>query len=208
MAIADYVPAGRTSRIVRGAAEIQIQTEYAYRPNPRLTTTVFSKGRVLHKVEKELAAPISSNEDKIRIEGLLRKQHLDVMEIINTRNFLTNLPPEKKPLESPQNPSLVKRLSEIPGVERIYRLDNEGNFDSDSVSSEFKKKYSVIFKNLGELLEIFRHLPGGKREEGVYEVERNRLYLVSTGYECYFILARHVSADLNLETELHTIFNI
>jgi hypothetical protein len=208
MSIADYIPAGRTSRIVRGAAEIQIQTEYAYRPNPRLTTTVFSKGQVLHKIEKDLAAPIASNEDKIRIEGLLRKQHMEVMEIINTRNFLSNLPPEKKPVENTQNPSLSRQLSEIQGVEKIYRLDNEGNFDSDSVSSEFKKKYSVIFKNLGELLEIFSHLPGGKREEGIYEVERNRLYLVSTGYECYFILARHVPADLNLEAELHTIFNI
>jgi hypothetical protein len=205
MAMADYIPAGRTSRIVRGPTELQIQTEYAYRPNPRLTTTVFSSGQVIHKIEKELASPITTQEDKMKIEGLLRKQHMEVMEVINSDNFLSILARDKKPASEKPKVSVGVRLAEVDGVEKIFRIDNEGNFETDTVSAEFKRKYSVVFKNLSVLLNIFRSEPGGRREEGVYEVEHNRLYLISTGYECYFILTRRHLPDRDFEAEFHSV---
>ncbi|HHI02853.1 MAG TPA: hypothetical protein ENL22_04980, partial [candidate division Zixibacteria bacterium] len=88
MAQADYIPAGRTSRIVQGSTEIQIQTEFASRPNPRLTTSIFSKGQVMHKVEQELQSQITSFEDKIRVEDKLRKQHFEVLKTLKDEKKL------------------------------------------------------------------------------------------------------------------------
>ncbi|MCX6826323.1 MAG: hypothetical protein NTV06_03495, partial [candidate division Zixibacteria bacterium] len=90
MTTIDYMPAGRTSRIVRGSTELQIQTEYAYRPTPRLTTTVFAGGQVIHKIEKELSAGTITPEDKMKIEGLLRRQHMEVVAIVNSKDFRTD----------------------------------------------------------------------------------------------------------------------
>lgn len=235
MAQADFIPAGRTSRIVKGAVELQIQTEYAYRPSPRLTTSIFSKGQVLHKIEKDLAAPIGSMEEKLKVEGLLRKQHMEVMEILNDGQFVNRImqqispptppsgvkiarspePPRKTaPVDTPTavetaplrpKVSLLNRFSEIEGVEKIYRIDPDGNFDSDVVSSDLKKKYAPIFKGLRELLDIFRDMPGGRKEEGVYVIEHNRLYLISSGFEFYFVLTRRQKTSKNFEAEFHRL---
>jgi hypothetical protein len=235
MAMTDYIPAGRTSRIARGTLEIQVQTEYAYRPTPRLTTTVFSSGQVLHKIEHELPAPISSPEGQFKVEALLRKQHLEIMEIVGRENFTTRLLakkesekvpepkaepvpeviaekiPEKPVLPEPPAPPLampripvIGRIMEIDGVEKVFRLDNSGNFESESVTDEFKKRYSFLFKNMAELLEIFGSQPGGAREKGVYTVEHNRLYLISAGYEYYFVLTRRNLNTRNFEEAFYS----
>ncbi|SYZ73864.1 hypothetical protein TRIP_C60134 [Candidatus Zixiibacteriota bacterium] len=207
MAMADFIPAGRTSRIVRGTTQIQIQTEYAYRPTPRLTTSIFSGGQVIRKVEKELGSPISSLEDKFKVEGLLRKQHMEVIEILNNNHeFAASLFPSDGSASSPaRRLPLAERLAKLSGVEKIFRIDNDGNFESGNLSDEFRKRFSSLFRNLRELLDIFQNLPGGKREQGVYQIERNRLYLISTGLECFFVLARNVASSRDLETELRTV---
>jgi hypothetical protein len=207
MAMADFIPAGRTSRIVRGTTQLQIQTEYAYRPSPRLTTSIFSGGQVVRKVEKELGSPITSLEDKFKVEGLLRKQHMEVIEVLNNNHeFLAGLvqPGDAAP-PSAQNLTLSDRLARVEGVEKIFRIDNDGNFESNNISDEFRKRFSSLFRNLRELLDIFQNLPGGKKEQGVYQIERNRLYLISTGLECYFILARNVAPARDLEIELRAV---
>lgn len=208
MTTVNYMPAGRTSRIVRGSTELQIQTEYAYRPTPRLTTTVFAGGQVIHKIEKELSAGTITPEDKMKIEGLLRRQHMEVVTIVNSKDFRTDIIKEKESSPISQNESLLKNLSEIDGVKKAFRIDNEGNFESGSISDDFKKKYSAVFKNLCELMDIFRSLPGGRREQGVYEIEHNRLYLVSSGHEFYFVLTRRIDHSRNIESELRAALNI
>ena len=238
MAMADYIPAGRTSRIARGTLEIQVQTEYAYRPSPRLTTTIFSSGQVLHKIEHELASPITTPEGQFKVEALLRKQHLEIMEIVGRENFAARLLAKKesekvpepkaepapivvaekipeKPV-SPESPTpslalpripVIGRIMEIDGVEKVFRLDNKGNFESESVTDEFKKRYSFLFKNMAELLEIFGTQPGGTREKGVYTVEHNRLYLISAGYEYYFVLTRRNLNTKNFEDAFYSVLN-
>lgn len=206
MAQIDYIPAGRTSRIVRGATELQIQTEYACRPNPRLTTSVFNGGKVIHKIEQELGLPISSQEDMMKVEGLLRKQHSHVLEIIDSHDFETYIQTHSQPTPASAQParSLFDRLKGIDAVEKVFRIDNDGEFESESISGEFRKKFSAIFRNLRELIEIFQRLPGGKREGGIYAVESGRLYLLSTGYECYFILTNRDGDSAELEKKIQS----
>jgi hypothetical protein len=202
MASGDFIPAGRTSRMRRGPHELQIQTEYAHHPNPRLTTSVISGGQVIHKIQQDLATPISSLEEMSKVETMLRKQHLEVMEIVKRRDFSKDLTTKERPQIEAKSLSLAKRLASISGVENVFRVDNDGGFHSSGVSEEFKKRYDSVFKSLYEVLDIFCQLPGGKREKGVCEIEPNRLYLVSTGYECYFLLTRRVISDIDTESEI------
>jgi len=191
-----YIPTGRTSLVKRGSEALQVQTEYAYRPYPRLTTTISNKGQVLHKIEKKLKHPISSPEEQERIENIMKKQHFEIMGIIkNNTNFASANSSASKPAlqhtqkENPAtNFSLTDRIKSIPGIQKIYSLDNEGNFTGEN-ATQFKKAFSVISKNIRELIDIFRMIPGITlaREKGVYEVERDRLYLVSAGDEIYFV---------------------
>ncbi len=190
MVMADYIPAGRTSRTLYGRVELQIQTEYAYRPSPRLTTSIFSKGQIIHKIEQELPQPITSIEEKSNVETLLLRQHKQVMEVIGSDEFediLRNRLPAKD-LPPPRPKSFPERLKAVGGVAGVYTLDNDGNFLNPNISSNFKRQFKAVFKHLNELLGVFAELPGGRREDGVYEVERDRLYLISTGSGCFFVL--------------------
>ncbi len=199
MAQADLIPAGRTSRIVRGSTELQIQTEYAYRPQPRLTTSIISGGQIIQKIQQDLSAPIASVEEKNKIEDLLRRQHLEVLKIIGNRDLKTDLTIRDKPTLETTSLSLIDRLAGIEGVEKVFRINNAGEFESPNVSEEFKKMFSSVFKSINEILEIFSQLPGGKREEGVCALEPDRLYLVSSGYECYFILTDLINDEIDIE---------
>ena len=215
MAQADYIPAGRTSRIVRGNTEIQIQTEYAYRPVPRLTTSLFTNGRIINKIEQELAKPVDSFEAKMRVEDMLRKQHLEVLKIIKDHNsnldFMT-VPATgavtKTSKDEDPNIEVIKKLVNLKGVEKVFRLDNNGNFLNSQISIEFRKKYAPVFKGLSDILNIFTELPGGEREKGVYEIERNRLYFASSGRECYFILVQPVDFGLNFEKNIKEAISV
>jgi len=209
MAQINYIPAGRTSRILRGSSEIQIQTEYACRPNPRLTTSVFSGGRVIHKIEQELGLPISSQEDMMKVEGLLRRQHTEVIEIVDSDGFESYI--KKHSEESNKNSatsSLVDRLKAIEGVEKVFRIGDNGEFESRTISDEFRKRFSAVFKNLREVLEIFQRLPDGKREEGVYAIEPGRLYLLSDGLECFFLLIDRQIFAAGIEKKLHSALKL
>lgn len=203
MAQADYIPAGRTSRIVKGSKEIQIQTEYAYRPNPRLTTSVISNGQVIHKIQQDLNSPIETFEQKTKVESMLRKQHLEVIKVIQSKDYSDDITfRASKPVSTA---SIFDALTGIDGVEHVFRIDNEGRFIDSRVSENFNKQFAAILKNLNEVLNIFSELPGGKRESGLVEIEPRRLYLISSGLECYFMLTRRSISDAEIQPILQSV---
>lgn len=155
----------------------------------------------MHKVEQELKNLITTFEDKVRIEDKLRKQHFEILKTLKDEKKLQSFLSTTAVKESGGN-LVSRRIGQIKGVERVFFINNEGEFSSDQISKEFKKKYSVISKSMLEILNIFGMLPNGEREKGVYEVESERLYLASCGQECYFILTRPISAEINFESEI------
>lgn len=216
-----YIPAGRTSLINRGNVPIQVQTEYAWRPYPRLTTTVLNQGQVLHKIEHKLENPIRTQEDQSLAEDLIKRQHTEVLGILRAKR------PDAKPasettqpgvqssdsspdaevalLEKEPVPDTVReRLMAVAGVEHIYSLDNAGQFATSRHGDHFKKAFSSIFKGVRDLVEVFRTLPGETmtREKGVYEVERNRLYLISCGDECLLVTVHQTVQNTAFEKVL------
>ncbi len=206
--MSDFIPAGRTSMVKKGGITVQIQTEYAIRPYPRITTTILNSGKVIHKIEKKLDQPIQSIEEQNQVEGFIIHQHSEVLSTIqkgsdrkeefspetNSSKQGGKVVKEKK--ETPlvienDNRSPLEKLESIPGVQRVYHLDNNGNFVGLNDADDFEDKFSKIFKNLKEVMDVFMLMPGSEhREKGVYELMHDRLYFVSSGDECFFISVR------------------
>jgi len=108
-----------------------VQTEYAARPLPRITTTILKSGQVLHKIERTLEHPVESFEEQRKIEMGMQRQHMEVVDIIQAASLdaamrlSAHFAPEEKPapLEGVQLPVVVDS-----GVRKLYHLDNDGNF--------------------------------------------------------------------------------
>ncbi len=210
MATNRYIPAGRTSLVQKESGPLQLQTEYTYRPYPRITTTILNSGQVLHKIEKRLPRVVDSAEELARMEEIIKHQHAEVEQIIQLQDAPPTaaspqdqtLPAQSSKMETEESLNGLKEsLREVPGVEHIYRLSNDGIFHGQVTAHQFKKAFAAIFKGLHELLTLFDELPGQgpRRRRGVYEVERNRLYLISTGDECLFVTVGRGDPDTDYE---------
>ncbi len=205
MTSGDYIPVGRTSLVKKGEVSLQVQTEYASRPNPRITTCILQNGRVLHKIERSVDNAISTIEEQLRVETTIKRQHAEIIAIIQNTAFKP--PVDSEPVFAPRKPQVAaprkpaECVAAVPGVQRVFHLDNEGNFMDDSGTEQFRKMFGPVFKSLHELMEIFGRLPGVgvTREKGVYEVERDRLYFASVGTECFFVLVRRVDPTTDYE---------
>jgi hypothetical protein len=102
---------------------------------------------------------------------------------------------------------MAEKLSSIPGVERVYHLDRDGQFVNSEEASVFKNAYPILFKGLCELAEMFMLLPGAemKREQGIFEVERDRLYFVSAGKDYFFVKAERTDHSIDFEKAIKEI---
>lgn len=235
MSLSNFIPAGRTSLVKKGELALQVQTEYAYRPYPRLTTTVLNNGQLLHKIEKKLEKPISSIEERSVMEDKMKVQHSEVVKIIQANNMRLPVVKQKPPPAPPEQPpsaqpelvpeqsqslinntppvkkeiTLADKLRDLPGVRYVYQLDMNGNFINRVCSEQFQKAFSALFKSIPELIEIFSLIPGVTitRERGVYEVERDSLYLLSSGTDFYFVLIDNPEKDMNYEQLFKSIVN-
>ena len=208
-----YIPAGRTSLVKKESGPLQLQTEYTYRPYPRITTTILNSGQVLHKIEKRLPRLVDSAEELARMEEIIRHQHAEVERIVQLQDVPQTAvspqdqtpPPQSSEMETEESPNgLRESLREVPGVEHIYRLSNDGTFHGQATAHQFRKAFAAIFKGLHDLLTLFDELPGPgpRRRRGVYEVERDRLYLISTGDECLFVTVSRVDGKTDYERAL------
>ena len=221
MSLDQYIPAGRTSLIKKGKQDLQIQTEYAYRPRPRITTSIAVSGRVIQKIERELPKPIDSEEQQVRVQRTIVQQHAEILSLIKKRvaGKEASLKPVSEILEPQTQPVAEKSvtrevayehipdmLMNLPGVSQIFRLTNDGDFVEDGSENKFRKKHRKIFKNLADMMELYGREQGGiKREVGVYEIQPEKLYFASSGVECYFIVINEPSLELNYEISIQDI---
>lgn len=200
----DFIPVGRTSLVKRGVTSLQVQTEYASRPYPRVTTTVLNSGQVIQKLERKLEHAVETLEEQSRIEAAIQQQHGEVLALIEK-----GAPVEKfglvehKPHESAPH-SMYDRLTSVVGLQCLYRLGADGAFVSNNESKQFRKTFAPVFKDLQQVIDIFPLMPGekGVRQKGVCEIEHDRLYFMSAGSECYFVAVQPTDEKIDYETTL------
>lgn len=184
-----------------------MQTEYASRPHPRITTTIFSQGQVLHKIEKAIDNGVESIEEMHDVEDVINAQHREISKIIREKG----LPP--KPVEKAPKPAVKIRSDQIRNldeVKKVYLVTPDGKISGDKeTTKEFSKMFKHILKELPEMLKVFTSLPGvERREEGLYEVEPGRILIASTGVEYYLILLQPGTEYNTIYPRIKNILNI
>lgn len=199
------IPAGRTSEVAKGDAKFQIQTEYAGSPRPRITTTIFSQGRVLHKVEKGIEKPIESLEEMHRVEDIIRSQHNQIAKTLRDHG----LPSQPSSITGAESElSRLELIQLLEEVELALLVTSEGKISHDRhITKEFKRLFKHIVKELPQLITVFASLQGddGRREEGIFEVEPGRIILISTGVDFYLILLRPGTPGDGIKAKLRKI---
>ncbi len=191
-----FIPVGRTSLVRKGAVAIQVQTEYASRPYPRLTTTVLNSGQVVHKIDRKLKQVVTSLTAQREVEAAIARQHQETLSLIQAVPTAETAPDRQH-----QDQSVYDRLVSIPGFKHVYRLTVEGTFVSTNTTEQFKREFGTAHANLSAIVDIFPLTPGqtDTRQEGVCEIETSRLYYVSAGRECYFVAFAPTGESIDYE---------
>ena len=203
--MSQFIPSGRTSLVKRGKAAFQLQTEYGSVPAPRITTTVFSDGQVLHKIERSLDEPIDSIERMHEVEDKIKAQHLEVSRVIREEGISTQ--PDSR-FDNVGKVTRSERIREIEGVGNVFLVTSEGKISGDkNLTKEFKRLFKHIFRELPAMMNVFAELPGQGhiREEGIYEIEQGRILLVSTGVEFFLILLRSGADSKGIAAQINKI---
>lgn len=117
-------PAGISSEASSGEKRFCVQTEFATRPKPRITTSVSLNGEVVQKVENIWEKLPQSEEDKDEIERFLRKQHQEVIKDIKEKGEkVVSSKDEAKEIatceEKQGEPVILKAKEEISGIEGV-----------------------------------------------------------------------------------------
>ena len=188
---------------------MQVQTEYASRPAPRITTTILDSGRVLHKIENRLDRLIESLADQEMAEKAIKVQHFDVLEIIRDESSGTESSRSEVSKEESSGESVYNKLLAVRGVKQVFHLDYEGNFLSVNASAVFRRAFKDVFGNIRQIIDIFVRLPETEtsRERGVYEINRGELYLASDGDDCYFVVFGEKTLGSNCEQVIKAIID-
>lgn len=280
-----FIPAGRTALVTKGEFELQVQTEYASRPIPRISSSILCSGELLHRIDVPLDDPIESLEDLATAERLIMLQHGEVLRIVKADNFgldsefpygnlwlrlypdtsldatgkidfavragaLTQWSAadetgsrdnsdnssedssgeqsfvevsntgslkiseyhEPKLSDSEKirklNRTTLERLYSIDGVEKIIPVEWHGKFLTEDAEKEFKRQFRAVYKKLDQALDVFPPLSGGRgREEGIYELESRRLYMVSHCAFVYFVIMRHIPFSRPIEDVIREALN-
>ncbi len=107
-------PAGISGEASSGEKKFCVQTEFAQRPKPRITTSISLNGEVVQKVENVWDNLPKSEEDRDEIERFLRKQHRDVIKDIEHKG--------KRPVSSDEKTEKIATTGEKENEEVISKV--------------------------------------------------------------------------------------
>ena len=167
-----YQPPGRLSKVSGTDYIIQIQTEFAWTPHPRITTSVVLDGVVIHKIQKDWTSDLDSDEERRIVSQLINKQHDEVESIIESnRDIILNYSQrhEKK--------TDFSSINQIEGVRRALLLTTDGvisPFNDEKVDPAQVKMYEQLFE-LIEVVDFCTRL--GTMEEAYLVVDEDRIMI-------------------------------
>jgi len=171
-------PVGRVSAINTREGTYHIQTEFALRPEPRVTTTVIFNGRVVHKDNYVCTPEILEEASRDLLETILAEQHKKVKEALQKEKGrgTPSAKPEKSPTpvdKSQQTDIIRENLSKIKGVKEVLVIDPASlnkptKFEDLLYSSNYE---NLVAKVLGFALEIqnMSRLGSIKEVRGVWQ---------------------------------------
>lgn len=115
------IPGGLSSEANFKDTKFCVQTEFAQRPKPRVTTTISLNGEVVEKVENIWERLPQTEEDKQEIEKFLKRQHQQVLKKIKNRSEKLASPDwEKEEVTSSEENVILKVNQELSGTDGVF----------------------------------------------------------------------------------------
>jgi len=154
-----FIPNGRLSAVSHEGDQIQIQTEFALHPRPRVTTTVVLGGRVLHKEEQIWEAETETPESQEKLESFLQKQHMTVHNKVEERLLEWEKPQVPQAARSdvrmPDSPRGRHPAGRTPGVLRLFIVSRTGELLAADDTGVPSPRNAEFFRAGAEFIEFF-----------------------------------------------------
>jgi hypothetical protein len=133
MEAVDYIPPGQLGHHKHGDKVLQVQTEFAMRPRPRVTSSVVVDGRIVHKTDREWAEDLSQEESRQKLEAAIGEQHKATMVLVQER--AAEFTGEQDTVATPGGDgyeastfrdTIEEVLRTVPYIMALYEFDTEG----------------------------------------------------------------------------------
>jgi hypothetical protein len=192
------MPGGLSSETKLKDAKFCVQTEFAQRPKPRVTTTISRDGVVVKKVENAWQGLPQTEEEKDKIERFLRRQHQDVIARITRGMDEPDAPPGKVDKIAAPDRAVMGRihqeLSATDGVLGWVHVSGEDRTTSHHLPPSEANRMSDLVGPLRDVSSLLTSFSGlGSLVGGILESPQNSELCVPLG--AHFLMVR---ADLRV----------
>lgn len=178
-----YLPAGRLSKVEEDGVVIQIQTEFSWRPQPRVATSVCLDGVILHKIQRDWEAPVESEPQQRAVENFISRQHDEVVSIIEDQK--SELIRTKRPVGVS---AILSELIALKGINAAWCLTAKGIISLDSGGRELLPEYRAVFEGLVSLCSFLSTVQSiGDMIDGKIVLQEDSLLIVNKD-ERHFIV--------------------
>jgi len=163
--MSDFIPPGRLSGHKYAGKTLQVQTEYATRPRPRVTTSVMLDGRIIHKIDRNWEEGVETDETKKLLESFLAEQHRQALELVKARaHEYVETPPEPETATGYAEPSFRDSMAEVlgslPFVTGVYEFDKQGkmiySFNFRDIYAEWNREFETLARLVSAFPDIIR----------------------------------------------------
>jgi hypothetical protein len=151
-----FIPNGRLSAVEHGDEKVQIQTEFATHPRPRVTTTVVLGGRVVHKEEHPWESETETPDGQQELESFLHKQHLAIHHRVENQEIQVVLPQAAvSRVVMPSVPAARHPAAQTPGVLRLFIVSRSGDLLAADDSGVPGPGSAGLFMSAADFIEFF-----------------------------------------------------
>ncbi len=196
-------PSGMSGEASWGEERFCVQTEFAPRPKPRITTSISLNGEVVEKVENVWDKLPQSEEDKDEIERFLRKQHRQVIEDIREKGSVSSIGGAGKnsAREEKQNEGLISKVKEVisisEGITGCVLLSNDDRIIGQDTLNSTDQTIIDLTRSTNDLASSLSSVSKvGNLVGGVLKSEQMRMVFIPIENN---FLAFRVNPDVNVK---------
>jgi hypothetical protein len=154
------IPGGLVSEADLKDVKFFVQTEFAQRPKPRVTTTISLNGEVVDKVENVWERLPQTEEEREEIERFLKRQHHTVLEKIKHRREKSDSPSCETDVMASSEEAMIGRINrELSGTDGVIGwvyISRHGKMKAHRLS---EPETNDIGKLAGPIRDLYHFLP-------------------------------------------------
>ena len=209
-----YIPPGKLGSHKHGDKLLQIQTEFAYRPRPRITTSVVVDGCTVHKVDRDWVDDLNLEQNRLRLDIELDEQHREVMaQIVNrAAEFVEMGKPSPTPVTGGHEKATIRdTITEVlrtcSYAVAFYEFDQSGDIifrtQFRNMVAEWDREFAALSALVFGLPEIIRV---GDLQHGIVHFGAENLIVARIQGRAFGILTEQGATVDNLRYDFPEFF--